>query len=201
MKRNHQPEHESVKRNRFVGRSLALLATLPIVLLACSATPDGERSALPATEPLDRTDEVEPPRFGRTTTRPLSLIARDFVNVLLQIDDFDPRVRTNVRFSRSATPFERAIEDIMVSEGYRVERVADRKGDGVIQTSVMDLTADESLGEIVYTVMVERIALRRSYRVNDNRVAPTSSLYVRGADAGLLSLNDSIFVDGSEAAR
>jgi len=198
----------SVRTRRYQYRFLFVLLSL-FSLGACSTAPKDLPEQVPASQVAERpvasepaTQQpsvagprylLDPPSVGRSVSRPELLVAQDLVGALKQVPGYDVS-STVLRVPTVRTNFARAVVDVLVSEGYQVERVSAKSGRGVILSSVIKQRDNRNNGGYTFILAVDRVALKRSYTLRGEFIAPASSLYVRGADYRAISLNDDIFV-------
>ena len=94
------------------------------------------------------------------------------------------------------------MENALIASGYRIQKVAPTTaGKDVVMSSVTYNANSESAHSYTFVLAINRIAMKRSYRLRDNYVEPISSLYVRGADPTTIALNDRIFLRTDAALR
>ena len=122
------------------------------------------------------------------------LIATDFVNALRQLSSLPSR-STTVELQRSANndPFYLAMQSAFRQAGYGIRWIDDEGSDTLFQYRRVSEDEAGSVSRDTYELAVGAIEMRREYAVDINRVQPVSPLYVRGADASGLALNDDIF--------
>ena len=119
-------------------------------------------------------------------------IADDFLGALVQIEGYGPE-STTVRFARDALAedaFVAALESLMREAGYAVRVLNDAAAPGAVTHEVRTV-GDEAMLETVHTVSVGEVQMRRRYTLNAaGRWEPSGSLFVRGADASGIRLDE-----------
>lgn len=119
-------------------------------------------------------------------------VARDFVAVLKQLNGFEPAAR-EVRFLSGELRDDsmlRALEQRMRVTGYRVTVVDEAAGPGRVTHEVEPGGAGSS-EMMTHTISVDDVQLRRQYRQAPGLAwQPAGSLYVRGADASGIRLEE-----------
>jgi len=131
-------------------------------------------------------------KLGINTFQPELVIATDLVNALVQVPSYD-RTGAIIRIPNSTSTFMSAVRDVLIKRGYKVERSANRTGRGVLMVSTVKETSANSL--FTYMVAVDRLAMKRTYLIENRLVAPVSSLFVRGTSPSNISLSDGLFVE------
>jgi len=120
-------------------------------------------------------------------------VARDFVSVLTRLDGYGPAART-VRFVSERLwedSLLRALEHRMRIVGYSVKVVDSASG---LSGVAHEIERGDGGGDdtITHTISVDDVQLRRSYlQVPGLAWEPAGSLYVRGADASGIRLEES----------
>jgi len=158
---------------------------MPALLLGgCGSWGGGERSA--------SADPVAEER----------LVARDFANALRQLDGYAPG-ETIVRLERrdDGDSFAAALAAELQAGGYEV-RVASEEGANRLRYRRRRAEGDAGANRDVYEIAIGAVRMRREYDVRDGGdVFPSSPLYVRGADASAVRLDESIFEGASSVRR
>lgn len=123
------------------------------------------------------------------------VIARDFVNALEQLAEAPPG-NTTVHLASDQTDdaFTQAMKEALVNTGYAIRWVQDGQRDYYLQYR-KELEASDRLNRReVYELAIGNIEMRRTYSTDvQGVVKPLTPLYVRGADATGIVLNDAIF--------
>ena len=131
-----------------------------------------------------------------------SLVAQDFVNVMMQVDGLVPTKSTVLEFSSSDLKqknlenrdFGNALHGAAAEAGYTVKAVDEVDGSNPVKFSVTELknTADGVVS--TYDVSVGDVDFRREYLpVSNGRVTPRKAMLIRGADIANIESDDSIF--------
>lgn len=167
----------------------ALIVTgLLVVVQACSTTsPDRCLDC-----PDSAAQQDNPVRLGLTTFQPELVIANDIVNALVQVPNIDAR-STVLKIPNSNSTFMSALRDVLIDRGFRVERASRRTGKGVLMVSTLNEPQNKTF--YTYIVAIDRLALKRTYVIENRVIAPVSSLFVRGVSPSLISLNDGLFIE------
>lgn len=125
--------------------------------------------------------------LGRVVDRPLELIAGDLVDALVQIPQY--RSGTTVFQPIPVSGFDKAVNSALQDKGLVVV-VTNRR----IGTNVVTAFEDSTNEQQTHVITVGEVALKRSYVVLNNKVTPTSSLFVRGIDSNNIRLDDRKFL-------
>jgi len=176
------------------SNSLKALALGGLFLLvqACGSTPS-QRDCNESTDCTDIASTTgEETTLGISTFQPEMVIATDLVNALTQVPNYD-KDRTIIRVPNSPSTFMNAVRDVLVKRGYNVVRSENRTGRGVLMVSTVKETNANSL--YTYMVAVDRLAMKRTYLIENRKVAPVSSLFVRGISPSFITLSDGLFVE------
>lgn len=188
-----------MRKNRFMNVKLIALVACLMASGCAVQSPNGALAELQSDRqqvlPAAHTAYAlrKPVELGVFSDRPETLIAKDLVNAIIQLEPYS-RPDHVFRIPVSNNKFTRALEGALIEHGYRVEKVSKRTGEGVLMSSVMQSSDDE--GVFTYMVAINRIGLKRDYMIGDDQiVAPASSLYVRGAAPSQIVLNDGLFFD------
>ena len=139
---------------------------------------DGGESAAGSGEPDARADAGD-------------AIAGDFLDAFVQLDGYAP-ASTTVRFARGTLADDALVAALarrMREAGYAVGVVGDEGAAGVV-THVVEASADGSPGD-VHTLSIGPVKMRRRYvRDESGDWRPDGSLFVRGADASGIRLDE-----------
>ncbi len=166
-------------RTRFIP--IILIAWLPVGCASWqSASPDVVNSAADA---------------QRLEAQPSSLIALDFAKALQQLEPLQPD-ETTVHFlsaSRS-DEFTLHMQSALQAAGYGVRWVSDSSSGQLFQYRHEQEEGQLSGQRDTYEVAVGSVELRRSYFTDGQAgIKPVSPLYIRGADASRVVLDDTHF--------
>lgn len=146
-----------------------------------------------------------------TDTSAMALIANDFVSAMRQISALAPASSTIELLRRqSADELLNAFQGALERSGYAVRWVGDpsstssaRLSDRSSGSHLLQYRHDESgafneQSQLRFDIAVGDIEFRRSYTgLKDNQVQPVTPLYIRGADATHVVLNDANFYQAS----
>ncbi len=133
---------------------------------------------------------------GTSGVLPDELIARDFARAIVQIPVLAPAT-TTVRFDPQAgmdNRFLHALQDSLRQAGFAI-RISGDPGlaNRVSHTENREVEPGNSTFS-THEVAVGTVRFRRQYRIDDAaRVSPASALFVKGADASALVMDDSLF--------
>jgi len=136
-----------------------------------------------------------------------SLIAKDFVNTMVQIEtlapwstvlQFDANQANHItrasQSDRAAANFGQALRSAAEGVGYAIQSVDGVRGANFVRFSITDMANTGDDGMFTYDVSVGDVDFRRVYRSgSDGHVQPHKAMLVRGADASSLESDDSIF--------
>jgi len=133
----------------------------------------------------------------------LQRIADDFVHALRQIPTHPP-AQTTIQLQRIepkdavGSAFKAAFE----SGGYGVRLVDIDASDNFFQYRIEDESITSLSGRHRFEIAIGSVEMRRTYGgLLNNTVRPLTPMYVRGADASQIVLNDSAFASGIAAAQ
>ena len=139
-----------------------------------------------AVEPSSRPVE----QVVRPGATPEQLVALDLVGTLMQIEQLSPNV---VSFSMqpAVDPFGANLRQTLEMAGYIIAPVSDEPSASINYS----ISEKESDGGIVRTYQINAgsVKVRRDYLVSGKSIKPSSTIYLRGADASGIYLNDEIF--------
>jgi len=187
----------TLKRERqlinFSNKLKTLAFTGALCLLQACASP-APRECDRSTDCAEQSSNAElgASTLGVTTFQPEMVIATDLVNALMQIPSYD-KSKTIIRIPNSTSNFMSAVRDVLIKRGYRIQQSANRTGRGVLMVSTAKVTSANSM--FTYMIAVDRLAMKRTYLIENRMVAPVSSLFVRGISPSLVTLNDGLFVE------
>jgi len=117
------------------------------------------------------------------------LIAIDLVNALVQFEGMHPS-NTQLSLTKSNTGFSMALHSVLSAAGYSI----DNSQSGRVVSSYVEQGKQEITGKHqTYMVAAGDIKIKRDYFLQPWGVTPSSNLYVQGADASQIILNDDLF--------
>lgn len=131
------------------------------------------------------------------------LIATDFVNALQQLDEVEPSTTTvHLSNDRNEDVFVQALRESLVLAGYGIRWVEDGSREHFLQYRLETQASDRRTRREVYELAVGDIEMRRTYDTDiHDTVKPTTPMFVRGADASGIVLNDEIFTNQTESPK
>lgn len=146
---------------------------------------------------------TQAPLFENADNESMGLIANDFVNAMRQISSLIP-ASTTVQLLRtqSQDSFIQSIKSTLELAGYGVRWVDEPFGkpfgkpvtNNLLQYRREEFTAVGTPDQLRLDIAVGDVELRRSYTgLLTNQIQPTTPLYVRGADASHIVLDDAGF--------
>lgn len=162
-----------------------------IVSICCLTLASACSSIKPTTSHLDIGEDT-PEAVKNSAT---DLIAADFVSALSQIPGYTPQ-NTTVEFERSklADTFTSAMRDKLELFGYGIRWVDASVDNNLFQYRREYETSNTALKRTRYELAVGDVELRRTYvGGEEHAVQPVTPLYIRGADASKVVLNDAAF--------
>lgn len=113
------------------------------------------------------------------------LVAYDFVNVLVQVDEYHPD-DTSLQMIKPDDRFGRALQRVLREANYDVQTVESPSDESVLDYSV----ADHNDQTFTYSMNVGPVFMEREYTsMDDGNVQPKSELLVEGVDVSKLDLN------------
>jgi len=129
----------------------------------------------------------------------LSMVAEDFVHALQQIPSHAPSATTiQIPRSDSADSITQSFKAAFEAGGYGVRIVDVVADNNVFQYRLDDESYDDAAGRHRFEIAVGAVEMRRTYGgLLINNVHPVTPLYVRGADATKVILNDAAFASTS----
>lgn len=126
----------------------------------------------------------------------LDLVANDFVNAMKQLGELAPSSTTVELLHTDNDNFTRALERALRDNGFGLRRVNDAGGNSLLQYRYDNESTSRGFQRDLYEVAIGSIEMRRTYLTDGNRsLSPVTPLYIRGADASKVELNDSVFTD------
>jgi len=136
-----------------------------------------------------------------------SVVAQDFVNLIVQIEELSPLSSVlsfgpedgnpseiDARSINTGNSFGGALRSAAKSSGYEVITVDNPTGENYVSFSIAEFGDAVDGTTYTYDVSVGEIDLRRVYKpLDDGGIEPFQSMLVRGADVSQLLTDDSIF--------
>lgn len=174
---------------------LSLCCVLASSLSGCAGLKNTEAEHLDSVAPRHEVSEPAQPAAMEFSARALELVAADFTHALGQIPSMSPR-QGSIQFlsSMRRDRFTAAVKHKMESTGYQVRWVIDNEDDRLFQYRLVNEIADEAGQRTRFEVAVGAVELRRTYLQSPHGVVlPATPLYVRGADASKVALDDARF--------
>lgn len=165
-----------------------------IVLQACtlkSSSDNIELSKNVNTSSDSKPNSIRRVELGKVVEEPIELIAKDLVNALSQALSVISPQKSAIKLLRRESLLDDAIKEALENKGYKVEVVRTGLDPTALSASVVP---DNKLDVQTHVVRLGNIFLRRSYAVQNNKVTPMSSLFIRGVDSRSIQLDDRIFL-------
>lgn len=177
-----------------VTRTLAGVALGLATLIGCASSTEEGAPLAQVVEP-----GADDSSYERTDRR----VAKGFVDALVQLPGYSP-LETTLAFERrelANDPFLRALRAELASRGYGV-RVSTTLGG---ENTVSHTAERGDDGELTRTLAFGDAQMRRRFaQTADRQWRPSSSLFIRGADASRVRIDESVVasaVDVTRAAR
>lgn len=128
---------------------------------------------------------------GRSPER---LVASDLVNAMMQIDGLHPS-NTRLQMKSSKFAFGKALRKVLETAGYEVQIVKSETGNTFVKYLFSDNKSDATHRNTPqeFQLDIGTISVKRQYSTKRGHVQPASNLFVSGADASAIKLNDQIF--------
>jgi len=122
---------------------------------------------------------------------PESLIATDLVGALMQIENLSPN-KTTLFLNPPKDTFGTQLGQLLGMAGYKIQIAKDKQHPNIVEHFI---TKKNKGGNTIktYQVNVGQVKVRRDYLISENAAKPQTTLYVKGADAAKITLNDDIF--------
>jgi len=125
------------------------------------------------------------------------LVAKDFAQLLVQVDSISPN-KTSIRMARligTLNTFDTALREELEIAGYRIEPLTtELVSDVPVVGHSTERTSVDDGETVVYTVNVGSAIFRRGYTIDsEGLVQPQTVMEAKGVDTGILSQDDSIF--------
>lgn len=180
-------------------------ATLVTVLWLCACTTAPQRDHAAQRDPPVSCGSDAAAAAGQEPAQQAFLRSRlivlDLVNALIQLPGVEP-ARTTLDADVPRSQFDRLLLERLQQYGYALRWEAHGGGRrlsySVHSESPVDFEAGILRGRYTFQLTVGDVSIRRAYQVSEFGVAPASSLFVKGADASGLILNDAVFaISGS----
>ncbi len=147
-----------------------------------------KQSPEPKTTPLVESAELTG-NFSRS-----KLIAADFATTMVQLPELDPST-TIVSTSKPSSRFGSLLLLALQNAGYDL-RIGNQESSNWLEYDVNRDGASSLSGNPVFTFYVSsgQVKLKRSYEVDSVTIRPVSSMYVLGATADQVVMDNSIFL-------
>ncbi len=123
-------------------------------------------------------------------------IAADFVSALIQIPGYAPQSTTvQIERAKLSDAFTSAMRDKLELSGYGIRWVTAQGASNLFQYRRENEASDIPGTRTRYELAIGEVELRRTYVgvEQENAVQPITPLYIRGADASKVVLNDAAF--------
>jgi len=177
-----------------VSRTLTGSALGLALLSGCAgvAAPDGE--SLPFAQ------AVAPGATESGYERADRDLAKGFVDALVQLPGYAP-LETTLAFERrelAGNPFLRALQAELASRGYGLRVSTTLAGEDAV-SHVAERATD---GDVTHTLAFGQAQMRRRFAQDgDRQWRPSSSLFIRGADASRVRIDESVVANPVSVAR
>jgi len=126
-----------------------------------------------------------------TVTTAEQTILLDLIGALAQVESLKPQ-NTTLYVKPPQDTFEASLGYMLDTAGYEIQLATDLQQPNTVEYFVNQTNAgDENVK--TYQLQVGPVKVRRDYLVDDNKAQPQTTMYLQGADAGKISLNDEIF--------
>jgi len=121
------------------------------------------------------------------------VIAQDFTNTMVQIDEIDPRT-TALYTVRPESRFAQLLLGQLQTAGFDL-RVGESASGTDLRYSIDRERKRSKVGNPVFTFIVSagQVKLKRSYEVDSFGVQPASTMFVLGTDPDAIAINDTLF--------
>ncbi len=147
------------------------------------------------------------PKKTENTITAESLIAQDFVNTMVQIDQLSPwstvlqfssiesgDLKLATQANRTVKNFGKALRVAAANSGYGLQTVDGVRGTNFVRFAVKEINDPTAGLAFTYDVSVGNVDFRRIYKPQqDGSVEPHKGMLVRGADVTEIRSDDSIF--------
>jgi len=125
------------------------------------------------------------------------LVAKDFAQLLVQVDSISP-AKTSLRMARpigTLNTFDTALREELQIAGYQIEPLTlELLSEIPVVGHNVERTPSGNGENVVYNVSVGAASFRRGYSIDsDGLVQPQTAMEAKGVDTGILSQDDSIF--------
>ena len=171
--------------------STILVLSLGFQISACSLIKSADQPRIPDAS------MAEPQATSQAT--PQTLIAQDFVNALSQLDSMQAGSTTVAMLaSDRQDDFTLAMLDALAQAGYGIRWVEQADAASLFQYRRDQERAAGGIDRDIYELAVGSVEMRRGYASDaQRRVRPVTPLYVRGADASNITVNENLFNSGN----
>lgn len=180
---------------RTLYNSSGILVFLVLSAFASSCTSVGIKQPVPAGSEQNK---------GAEHIGALDKIAADFVSAFAQVPGFEP-VSTTVQIEKrsSTDSFVSAMHEQLLNAGYGIRWVNLQADKNLFQYRLESEVNESSPIRHRFELAVGIVELRRTYVgvENASSVHPVTPLYIRGADASKVVLNDTAFSSGGSDTK
>jgi len=128
---------------------------------------------------------------GNSHGTPEQLIALDLVGVLMQTDKLSVN-NTSFSMHPPTDPFSANLRQTLEMAGYEMMPSGKHQASTKIDYQIKEKKTDKGIIR-TYQLNAGPIKVRRDYLIAGNTTQPTSTIYLRGAEASRIYLNDEIF--------
>ena len=172
-------------------QTLCICAITALILPAC------------ATQVSELEPTVTQPLIVKTDSKiAMSVVSSDFVNAMRQIPSLEPALST-VQLLRTQMDdgLIQAFKSTLEQAGYGVRWVGQPDANNLLQYRREEIQAESGAEQIRLDVALGDVELRRTYSgLHIDQIQPVTPLYVRGADATHVVLDDAEFFGSDSIA-
>lgn len=179
----------------------AAVLCIAILSSACASSGRVEQTADVKSATIDQPTQPqeltkpEQPATPEQSIKPQSLIARDFVHALSQVQGMAAASTTVTLLSSDRQDiFTLAMNDALLAAGYGIRWVNESGADPLFQYRQEQELAAGGIYRTIYEMAVGHVEMRRGYASDSQqRVHPVTALYIRGVDATNVEANNALF--------
>ena len=126
-----------------------------------------------------------------TVTRAEQTILLDLIGALAQVEGLNPQ-NTTLYVKPPQDTFEASLGYMLDTAGYEIQLATDLQQPNTVEYFINQTNSgNENIK--TYQLHVGPVKVRRDYLIKDTKAQPQTTMYLQGADAGKISLNDEIF--------
>lgn len=124
-------------------------------------------------------------------TSPEQLVALDLVRTLMQIESLGPNM-VSISMQTATDSFGANLRQTLEMAGYSIGANGSKQPSKTVDYSIDERTSTDGIVR-TYQVTAGSVKIRRDYLFTDNTAKPLSTIYLQGAEASRIKLNDEIF--------